>query len=698
MLISYNWLRELTGTTLTPLELRERLTMVGLAIDAVEEIEGDSVLDVEVPSNRPDCLSHIGIAREVSVIEKSKVLSPKSKAPKTEGRAQDFTSVEIRRRSRPRYTARIVRGVKITPSPDWLAKRLSEIGQRPINNVADITNYVLHELGQPLHAFDLAKLGGQRIVVRRATTAEKLTTLDGVERSLDPEMLVIADVAQPVALAGVMGGQDSEISSLTTDVLIESAYFNPDSVRRTARRLGMDTEASRRFERGADCENVFQAQARCVELICEIAGGVATEDAIDVYPKPLPTRSVGFRPAKVEKLTSLQVEPSEMMRILTALGFVQNGTGASVAEGASSNATSFVVPSWRGDVSLEEDLIEEIARHAGYDKIASELPPSNIAGEYQPSEMQRRDLRRALTSQGFDEAINFSFIDDAHDELFQLLPSLATQAGKEPLVTLKNPILDEAVRMRPTLLPGLLESVRHNLNHGNRDVRLFEIGRVFGGSRAKELPEEVEALALVATGGALEEGQAQAASEIDFYELKGALEAAVDAMRLGPLSFQKANLKHLRDGQAATITLPDGTAIGSIGRLAESIAGSYKFRQAVYVAELDLTALIASEGRSTTYAPLPRYPAVFRDVTLLVGRNVSFADLVQAVESQTIADYTGVRLVGVYQGANIPEDQRSITLRMEYRSDDRTLRDDEVEARHRGLVDSLLDKFSAKLH
>ena len=332
MLISYNWLRELTGTALTPLELRERLTMVGLAIDAVEEIEGDSVLDVEVPSNRPDCLSHIGIAREVAVIEKSKVQSPKSKVAKTEGKASQFTSVEINDPDLcPRYAARIVRGVKIASSPDWLAKRLGEIGQRPINNVADITNYVLHELGQPLHAFDLAKLAEQRIVVRRAQDGEKLTTLDGVERALNSQMLVIADGAQPVALAGIMGGLDSEISATTTDVLIESAYFNPDSVRRTARKLGMDTEASRRFERGADCDNVLNAQARCVELICEIAGGVATEDLIDVYPKPLVPRSVGFRPAKVGRLTSLQVELSEMTRILTALGFVPTEPGGSLS-------------------------------------------------------------------------------------------------------------------------------------------------------------------------------------------------------------------------------------------------------------------------------------------------------------------------------------------------------------------------------
>ena len=247
MLISYNWLRELTGTNLTPTELRERLTMVGLAIDAVDEIEGDSVLDVEVPSNRPDCLSHVGIAREVSVIEKFKFQSPESKVCNTKGKSADFTSVHIADADLcPRYTARIVRGVKIGPSPDWLAKRLTEIGQRPINNVADITNYVLHELGQPLHAFDLAKLAEHRIVVRRAVAGEKLKTLDGVDRTLDPEMLVIADAQGPVALAGVMGGLDSEISAQTTDVLIESAYFNPDSVRRTARKLGMDTEASRR--------------------------------------------------------------------------------------------------------------------------------------------------------------------------------------------------------------------------------------------------------------------------------------------------------------------------------------------------------------------------------------------------------------------------------------------------------------------
>ncbi|MEP6741425.1 MAG: phenylalanine--tRNA ligase subunit beta, partial [bacterium] len=453
MLISYNWLRELTSTKLSPFELRERLTMVGLAIDSVEEKDGDSLLDVEVPSNRPDCLSHVGIAREVSVIERSKVQSPKSKVAKTQGKTSDFATVEIKDPSLcPRYAARVVRGVKIGPSPNWLVMRLNEIGQRPINNVADITNYVLHELGQPLHAFDLKKLSGPKIVVRRATGGEKLQTLDGVMRSLDPEMLVIADAEKPVALAGIMGGLDSEISAATVDVLIESAYFNPDSVRRTARKLGMDTEASRRFERGADCENVVNAQARCVNLICEIAGGFATEDVIDVYPNPQPARSISFRTESVERLTSLRVDVAEMDRILVALGFAANASA--------SESRTFVVPSWRVDVSLEEDLVEEVARHVGYDKIGSELPPSDMAGEYQPAELKRRRLRRALSGLGFDEAINLSFIDAVHDDVFELA---ATRPSKQlSFVTLSNPILENATRMRSSLLPGLLQSVRHN--------------------------------------------------------------------------------------------------------------------------------------------------------------------------------------------------------------------------------------------
>lgn len=666
--------------------------MVGLAIDTIEEVQDDSVLDVEVPSNRPDCLSHIGIAREVAAIEKSKVHSPQSKVLRSEGKTSDLAKVEISDPDLcPRYAARIVRGVKIAPSPDWLVKRLGEIGQRPINNVADITNYVLHETGQPLHAFDLSKLEEQKIIVRRALPGEKLTTLDDVERELDPQMLVIADAKDAVALAGVMGGLDSEISDQTTDVLIESAYFNPDSIRRTARKLGMDTEASRRFERGSDCANVLNAQTRCIELICEIAGGVATEDPIDVYPQPLSPVTIAFRPPHVAEVTSLEVKPDEMVRILSSLGFQQQDADAG-------GKMTFVVPSWRVDVSLEEDLVEEIARHTGYDKIKSELPPSNMSGEYQPTELRRRALRRVLTDLGFDEAINFSFIDAAHDEQFAVIPSTAAQASKSGLVTLENPITEEHVRMRPSLLPGLLESVKNNFNHGIRDVRLFEIGRVFAASPNGELPLERDSLALVATGAKLDEGRALAARETDFYDSKGALEAVVDAMKLAPLVFDRVAVKHLRAGQSAAIKLADGTDIGTIGRLSETIAADYKFRQPVYVAELDLNSLLDTQLRAIHYKPLPRFPSVVRDVTLLVGREVTLSDLLQAIDSQTVTDYSATQLVGTYEGKNIPESQRSITLRIEYRSADRTLRDEEVEERHRAMIDSLLEKFNAQLH
>ncbi|HEX6731627.1 MAG TPA: phenylalanine--tRNA ligase subunit beta [Pyrinomonadaceae bacterium] len=685
MLTSYQWLKELTGTRLSPNELRERLTMVGLAIDAVDEHNNDAVLDVEVPSNRPDCLSHVGLAREVAVLDQKQLQLPSPITPKTAERAETFTSVQIQDPDLcPRYAARLVRGVKIGPSPDWLVQRLETIGQRPINNVADITNYVLHELGQPLHAFDFAKLGGQRIVVRRAKSGEKLKTLDGVERTLTVDMLVIADAERPVALAGIMGGEESEISTATSDVLIESAYFNPTSVRLTARQLGMDTEASRRFERGADCENVLRAQDRCIQLICEIAGGTATENAIDVYPKPLAPRVVTLRPARVPGLTSVFVDTNEIVQLLTGLGFEKTSESA--------NGINFKVPSWRIDVEQEEDLVEEVARHRGYDRITSELPPSNMSGEYQPTEFKQRTLRRALNAHGYDEAINFSFIRP--QEQFDLIPTFVRHGTEK--VELENPIIEDANSMRQTLIPGLLDSLRHNMNQGLRDIRLFEIGRVFNVSGERGLPDERIALAMAATGGALNENVAQASHELDLFDVKGALETAIDWMNLVPLSFKEISVKHLRPGQSGEISLASGDQIGTIGRLSEEVASSYKFRQPVFVVELDFSALLDSAENVVQYARLPKYPSVVRDLTLLVDRKVTFADLNNAVRDQDIPDCKQVKLVGTYDGSGIPTGKRSITLRIEYRSDERTLRDDEVEQRHSNLTTSLLQMFTAE--
>jgi phenylalanyl-tRNA synthetase beta chain len=411
---------------------------------------------------------------------------------------------------------------------------------------------------------------------------------------------------------------------------------------------------------------------------------MATQDAIDVYPKPLAPRIVAFHPQRVQELTSLAVDPREMNRILFGLGFEQVDT--------SLPQLNFKVPSWRIDVDQEVDLIEEIARHAGYDKIGSELPPSNAAGEYQPSEMKQRILRRALNAFGFDEGINFSFIQQ--EAQFDLIPSFAGLENSQ--VQLKNPIIEEASRMRQTLLPGLLNSVRHNLNHSIRDIRLFEIGRIFAVSSLGNLPEERLAFAAVATGGALEEGRAQAERELDFFDLKGALETAVSWMNLSPLRFAETSARHLRVGQAAKISLIDGKEIGAVGRLAEGLASSYKFRQPVFVVELDLSGLLAGPEKVVQYSPLPRYPSVVRDLSLLVGRKIAFDEILKGVNDQQVADCRSVKLVGVYEGVNIPASKRSLTLRIEYRSDERTLRDEEVEERHAHLTASLLKTFSAE--
>src|SRR5215471_680529 len=684
MFISYNWLCELTGTKLSAEEIRDRLTNVGLAVDAVEQRGDDLVLDVEVPSNRGDCLSHFGIARELAVIEQSKLQIPKSKVPTAPGQTGEFTSVTILDPDLcPRYTARIVRGVKIGPSPEWLVKKIETIGQRSINNVADITNYVLHELGQPLHAFDLAKLTENRIVVRRAAKGEAIKTLDGVERKLDSEMLIIADATQPVAIAGVMGGEESEISQLTTEVLIESAYFNPASVRRTARLLALHTEASHRFERGTDPEGVIAAQERCVSLICDLAGGTATGDTLDVYPRPIASRAVNLRPNRVRAITGLDVAEDETRRILKALGFARRAGDTPVL--------TFTIPSWRHDVAIEEDLVEEVARHTGYDRIKTELPPATVAGEYHSSERRKRSLRQELTACGFDEAINFSFLEAVND--FELLPAFGSN---REAVILTNPIIEEASSMRQTLIPGLLNSVRHNLNQGIRDVSLFETGRLFGAAPDKQLPMEREALALVATGGKLEAGRAQPVRELDFFDLKGALESAVEAMNLPPLSFAAAGAKHLHAGQAATITA-SGTLVGTIGRLAETISNKYKFRQPVCVAELDLTALMEIAERAVLYSPLPRFPSIVRDASLLVDRTISAGDLAAAAASEKANLFAGVTFVGTYEGEGIPDDKRSITLRFEYRASDRTLRDEDVDAVHWPIVEALTKRFGAEV-
>jgi phenylalanyl-tRNA synthetase beta chain len=585
-----------------------------------------------------------------------------------------------------RFTARILRGLKIGPSPDWLVKRLEAVGERSINNVADITNYVMLELGQPMHAFDLDKLAENRIVVRRAKSGETIQTLDEIERKLDDTILAICDAEKPAAIGGVMGGLASAITNETSNVLLEVAYFKRENIRQTSRKLALTTEASYRFERGVDINNLKAASDRAAELIRELAGGELGE-FIDLYPtrhEPVEVASPDIS-AAVRRLTGLEVETDECLQILNSLGIARKD------EYEISNLKSqiFVAPSWRHDVAIEEDLVEEVARHVGYEKIADELPPAFGAGEYQATEVRKKLLRQSLVDLGFDEALSYSFIDTRFDGIFETVPGITNEKADGKFVTLRDSVIEGAVRMRPTLLPGLLDAVRLNFNHQRRDVRLFEIGKAFAANFSEDnLPTERELFALVVTGGDVLESRALPARELDFYDAKGALETALSVIGIEHAQFSPVDAQHLRSGQSAAVSV-HGSAVGTIGRLNEEISANYKFKQPVYVAEIDLQAVLSAETEQVVYQALPKYPSVVRDVSFLVNRGVSFGEIKLAVENQGRELCRAVEFVDVYEGKGMAEDERSLTVRLEYRSDERTLIDSEVDTVHAELVETV---------
>jgi phenylalanyl-tRNA synthetase beta chain len=686
MNISYNWLKHLIDIDMPADELAAVLTRVGLAVEGVHAFRDDLVLDIDLTSNRPDCLSHLGIAREIAAITGRKLkLETAENDPETAEvpypavLAPDIVMVED-----PdlcyRFTARIVRNVKVAPSPKILVDRLEALGERAINNIADITNYVMLELGQPMHAFDLDKLAQNRIVVRRARTGENITTLDEVERKLDTTMLAICDAEKPVAIGGVMGGLDSSITEATTNVLLEVAYFDRASIRSTSRKLNLSSEASYRFERGVDVNNLTRASNRAVELITKLAGGEAGE-FIDVYPNPVVPREIEVvdLPGETARLTGLHVSEEDCRRILSDLG-IRPGNEETGRE------TIYISPSWRHDLSIEEDLVEEVARHVGYEKIENALPPAFGAGEYQPTEGRKRILRQKLADLGFDEAISYAFIDESSDAVFETVPTLHAGNEAREFVTLRDAVIEGAVRMRPTLLPGLLNAVRLNFNHQRRDLCLFEIGRVFAAIPSEtDLPTEREILSLVVTGGELLEDRAQAVRPLDFYDAKGALEAALDAVGAGDAAFEAADVRHLKKGQSAVVSL-NGKPVGSIGRLSDEIAGSYKFRQPVYVAEVDLQAVLESPAAVSVYRPLEKFPSVVRDVSFLVDGGTSFDSLRGSILEQRNELLRGVDFVDVYTGKGLEAGQRSLTLRLEYRSGERTLTDEDADRSHESVI------------
>jgi phenylalanyl-tRNA synthetase beta chain len=644
---------------------------------------------VNVTPNRPDALSHLGIARELAAALGTKVRPPAPPLAEAGKPAADAVKIRIEAPDRcARYAARVIEGVKIGPSPLWLARRLESCGVRSISNVVDATNFVLLELGHPLHAFDLEKLSGHKIIVRMANEGEKMTTLDGKERTLSPEDLLIADRDRGSALAGVMGGGDSEISAGTTRVLLESAWFQPGGIRRTSRRHGLKTEASYRFERGADPGMVIPAADRCAQLIAELAGGTVRPGVVDCHPRPVRAPEVRLRWARPAQVLGMEIPKDDARRILSGLGFAEK---ASDAEGA-----TWQVPSWRADVSIEEDLVEELVRTKGYDAIPETLPHGASDTPAEPADAQATGrIRRALEAAGFAEAVNFSFV--AERELAPFEHRIATGDGKGRAlgIALKNPISADLSVMRTSLVPSLLRNVAHNLRQRIADVRLYELASIYHPHpNPKEMPsaESVEVAGVIA-GRRSPLGWAAGSDAADFYDAKAAVGGVLEA--LGIAARWEAGGEGWTHPRHSAKVLAGEDVLGVVGELHPRVAAAFELPRGVLGFRLSLDALLRVARLVPRHRPIPRLPAVLRDLAVVVDDAATAASVEALVREEPLVE--SVTLFDVYRGAPLPAGKKNLAFAIAYRAADRTLTDAEADAAHGRIVKRLAEKLGAEL-
>lgn len=678
MKIHLDWLRDYVHVDLPVRELVDRLTGIGLMAESVEERDGDPVLDVETYANRPDTLGHLGMAREIAVLLGRPLETrfwPVVELPEPTAEAVDVQVVD--EALCPRYCGLVVRGVAVGPSPEWLRKRIEAVGLRPINNVVDASNYVLFATGQPIHIFDFGKLTGRKVVVRRARRGESLRLLDGRTVELQPDMLVIADETRPAALAGVMGGEETGVTEATRDVFIESAFFDPVSIRLTARKLGLATDASYRFERGVDIGFAPEAAVMAASLLTSF-GGRATKGLADVYPKPRKPKSVVLRDRRLAELLGVGVPAEFTTRTLEALGFKVKETQKGVWRVG--------VPSFRVDIDREADLVEEVARFFGYDRIPSELTPLK---SWEPPANRKRErvsrLRQVLCHQGFDEVVNFSFADPEKEAVFP---------GERPAIAIRNPISVRTSLLRTTLFAGLLENAARNIHRGAEGVHIFEVGNVYSWQDEKAR----EALSL----GCLSTGLLPAASfrdkprAADSSFLKGAVEAALGHLRYEPWSFAETEAPAFEPGSALE-ALFKGERVGVLGRLRPEILAAFSLEGPVHAAEIGLGALLEKQPRPFQYVPVPRFPAVDRDLSFLVDRAVAYGDIRRALERLALPYLEGFELRDRFAGPPVPRDKVSLTLRFRFRNPQRTLLAEEVDRVTQDLTGHLRAAFDIQL-
>lgn len=646
----------------------------------------DVVYDLEVTPNRPDLNSVIGIAREIAALTGNPLRVPEIKLVTSGGKAADFVAVRIEdSENGPRYTARVVKGVKIGPSPAWLREMLEKVGIRSISNVVDVTNFVMLETGQPLHAFDYHLIakgadGKPTIVVRHAAAGEKFKTLDNQERTLMNEMLLIADEQKGIALAGIMGGANTEINSSTVDVLIESAYFNPVNIRRTSKRLGLRSESSYRFERGADIKICDWASQRAAQLILETAGGQLAEGVVDVYPKPSAPKELTLHFAKVKDLLGIGISHADQISLLTGLGMA-------VTRQEPGECT-FTIPAWRVDLKREVDLIEEIGRMFGVDKIPS-TPPRGAHGtnEFDLIYDEIAEARRILTGLGLNEAQGQTLVGKAEVKMQNV----------EEIVALANPLSSDMDVLRPSLLPGLIHSLRHNTSRKNHDVALFEIGRVFRNENGQTKENRNVALAVTGQRALNFWSGDDRDAKFDAYDLKGLVEEFLEQFGLRGVAFGKRAESTALFLESAAVTLGGKLPLGELGQLLPTLAKKYDLRDAVFLAEFNLDLLISKRNPAKAFKALPQFPSSRRDVAMLVPETVTHAAVLAAVKQAKAANLEFVELFDVFRGKGIPEGQKSLAYAFTYRATDKTLTDADVNSAHEKVTDALKAQLQAEL-
>jgi phenylalanyl-tRNA synthetase beta chain len=679
MKISYDWLKEFIDLNISPEKLAECFNQIGLMVESVEKTAKDTVYDIETYANRPDTLGHLGVAREIATLLGLNLKSQKWPLNELEESTAEFIDIQIMDSHLcPRYCGLVVKGVKVGPSPEWLKNRVEAVGLRSINNVVDISNYVCFALGQPLHTFDLNKIDGAKIIVRKALKGEKIKTLDGNLIELDTEMLVIADEARPLAIAGIIGGEDSGITEQTKDIFIESANFDPVSIRLTAKKLALNTDASYRFERGVDINCAPQAAIMAASLLGSF-GGKVSRGLLDVYPNQKKTRTVSLRLQRIAELLGVEIPADFVRRTLTGLGLK--------LKEQKENVWTAEIPSFRVDLEREADLIEEVARFYGYDRIPSEVTP--VKYFELPSDQKREKswrLKEILFHQGFDEVINFSFSDPEKERLWQT----GLQA-----IHLQNPISSRASALRTSLLPGLIENAVWNFNREAEGVHIFEVGNIYFWTE-NETHQEVLHLGILTSGIRPSPRWNEPGKETDFFVLKGAVEEAINYLGFNSLTFEPENHPFFESGKSLKILLKNDP-IGYLGQLNSQITQNYELGRTAFGAEISLEELLEKPGRAFTFKPVPKFPGVSRDLSFLVEESLTYQELQQQLQKLNIPYFEGFKIYDRFQGKALPPGKISFSVRFFFRHQSRTLQAAEVDQLMLDIITQLKSSLKIQL-